>query len=127
VISRVAGERSVVVIGRCGYHVLRDHPRLLSIFLHGGVKYRSKRIQDLYHLSEQESLQMIENSDRERVRYHRAKTGNNAVEARLFHLCLDTSTIGLETTEEVICLCLRERFGVEVPPYCAGPETSATT
>ncbi len=125
VISRVASERSVVVIGRCGYHVLRDHPRLLSVFLHGSLKFRSSRLQYLYHLSEQEALQRIKASDRERVRYHRAKTGNN-MEARLFHICLDTGAIGLKTAEEVVCLCLREHFGIDVPLGCAGPDAPGT-
>jgi len=35
IIEHISKERSAVIIGRCGAHILREHPNHVSIFLHG--------------------------------------------------------------------------------------------
>jgi len=116
IIAQIAGNCSSVIIGRCGYYVLRNHPRHLSVFIHGSYGYRRKRIVDLYHVSEREAQRMIESNDREREQYRRTKTGQECMEPSLFHLCFDSSVLGLDVVEEAIIVCLRSRFGIEVPP-----------
>ena len=50
IILDIAKQISAVIIGRGGHYTLRNHPRHLSIFLHGSVAFREQRIQGLYHL-----------------------------------------------------------------------------
>ena len=40
VIQQLAKEGPCVIVGRCADYVLRDDPRVLSVFLHGSVDYR---------------------------------------------------------------------------------------
>jgi cytidylate kinase len=111
IITRVAQQRSAVIVGRGGYYVLRQHPRCLSILLHADINFRQKRVQELYHVSAEEALKLIESIDKERERYLRALTGQNCMDARHYHLSLDTSLVGLEAAEEIILTTLRARFG----------------
>jgi CMP/dCMP kinase len=110
IISQAACECPAVIVGHGGCHALREHPRHLSVFLHASVSFRRQRIQDRYERTAQESQKLIEESDRERARFRLALSGENWMDTRLYHLCIDTGVFGLEAAEEMICAALRARF-----------------
>jgi cytidylate kinase len=111
IITRIAQRRSAVIVGRGAYYVLRQHPRRLSILLHADIAFRQKRVQELSHVSAEEALKLIESVDKERERYLHALTGQTCMDARHYHLSLDTSLVGLEAAEEIILAVFRARFG----------------
>ena len=111
IITRIAQQRSAVIVGRGGYYVLRQHPRRLSILLHADISFRQKRLQELYNVSAEEAFKLIESIDKERERYLRVLTGQNCMDARHYHLSINTSVVGLEAAEEIILATLRARFG----------------
>lgn len=111
VIQKVARENSAVIIGRGGSYLLRKHPRHLSVFLHADLAFRQQRVEKLYNLSAPEAKKLIEKSDRERARYFLEITGQDWSDARLYHLAIDTSSIGLDQTKEMIIVYINTRFG----------------
>jgi cytidylate kinase len=111
IITRIAQQHSAVIVGRGGYYVLRQHPRCLSILLHADITFRQKRVQELYHVSAEEALKLIKSVDKKREHYLRALTGQNCMDARHYHLSIDTSLVGIEAAEEIILATLRARFG----------------
>jgi cytidylate kinase len=112
VISRIAQTHSAVIVGRGGFHVLRTHPRHISVFLHADKDVRRQRLHELYGLSNREAEVEIERRDCARARYHRLLSGRDWADARQYHLCLDTSALGIDPTIEVLLACWRSRFGM---------------
>jgi CMP/dCMP kinase len=102
IIKRIAQERSAVIIGRCGTHILRDHPNHVGIFIHGNITFRKSRIQKLYNVSEEAAGKMIAQSDKERTLYHRTFTGKEWADARRYDISIDTSRIGVDKSVEFI-------------------------
>jgi len=102
VIEQIARERSAVIMGRCGFHILRDYSNRVSLFLHADISFRSKRVQELYKLSEKAALEMITKNDKERVNYIETFTGKKWTDAKHFDLTLDTGKIGLDKSTELI-------------------------
>ena len=102
IIRRIANERSVVIIGRCGSHVLRARSNHTSVFLHGDLDFRRGRVQELYNVSPEEATKMIALSDSERARYHHALTGKEWTDAKQYDLSINTSKIGVEKSTELI-------------------------
>jgi cytidylate kinase len=102
IIARIAKERSAVIIGRCGYYVLRDHPNHVSIFLHGDITFRKGRIQKLYNVSEEVAGKMIAQNDKERAHYNHTFTGKEWTDARQYDISVDTSKIDVDKTVEFI-------------------------
>jgi cytidylate kinase len=109
IITRIANERSAVIIGRCGSYILRDHPNLVSIFLHAGITFRKNRLQKLYAISEDAALKMIAQSDKERALYHRTVTGQEWADARRYNLSIATDKIGVDQCVEFILKYLNLR------------------
>ena len=112
VIQKVAQERPAVIIGRGGSYLLRDHPRHFSVFLHADLAFRQQRMEKLYNLSAPEAKKLIEKSDRERARYLRVLTNRDWSDARIYHLSIDTSVIGIEPAKEIILAGIKSRFGM---------------
>jgi len=111
VIKHVAQETAVIIIGRGGFYVLRQHPHHLSIFLHADIAFRQQRVQKLYNLSEQQSLKLIESTDKGRARYLLVLTGHDWNDARQYQLCLDTNVLGFDKAEEIIMDTVIAKFG----------------
>lgn len=106
VIERIARDRSAVIIGRCGFHVLRNHPNHVSIFLHGDAALRSSRIRTLYNLSEEDAGKIIAQKDKERAQHCQAITGKGWPDARNYHLSIDTGRVGVDKAVELILFYL---------------------
>jgi len=107
VIRRIASEGPAVLIGRCGFHVLRQYPNHISIFMHADREFRNNRIQQSYNLSHDEAEKMIERSDKERSAYCRTYTGKEWTDARNYDISMDTSKLGIDKTVEFILNYLR--------------------
>ena len=101
-IEHIAMESSSVIMGRCGFHVLREHSNRISLFFHADAAFRSKRVQELYKVSEKAALEMIEKSDRDRAHYIETFTGKKWIDARYFDLTLNTGKLGLDKSVEFI-------------------------
>jgi len=102
IIERIARERSAVIIGRCGFHVLREHPHHVSVFLHAGMSFRKARLQCLYEITEEIAKKMIAESDAERARYNHKFTGKEWTDVRQYNLAFDTGKVGVDKSVELI-------------------------
>ena len=102
VIEHLAKERPAVIIGRCGFHILRNYPDHISIFLHGEKAFRKGRIQKLYNLTEEDAGKRIAQSDKERALYCNAFTGKDWTDARNYDISIDTSKIGIDKSVDLI-------------------------
>jgi cytidylate kinase len=111
IIEQISTKFSAIIVGRGGSYILRNHPRHLSVFLHGTSKLRIQRIRELYNLSEDKARKLMESSDKARSIYLKVMTGKDWIDSRQYHLSIDTSVIGLDGTVEVILAAGKERFG----------------
>lgn len=101
-IEHIAREGSSVIMGRCGFHVLREYSNRISLFFHADNAFRSKRVQELYNVSEKAALEMIEKSDRDRAHYIETFTGKKWTDASYFDLTLNTGKLGVDKSVEFI-------------------------
>lgn len=109
VIQGIAKERSAVIIGRCGYHLLRDFPNHLSIFLHADLASRRDRVQKLFKIEKEAAEKMVARSDRERASYNHMFTGNDWSDARQYDFSFDSGRIGLDRIVELVLSYLKKR------------------
>jgi len=102
IIRRIASEGSSVIMGRCAFYILQDHPCCVKIFLHGELEFRKERVQKIHNVSAETASEMIEASDKSRSDYVKAYTGKHWMDARLYDLTIDTSKVGIEKSAAVI-------------------------
>ncbi len=110
VLMRLACQGSCVVVGRCGFHVLAGHARLLNIFVHASPRFRMDRMIQFYGAaSDTAASEMMETIDRDRERYVERFSGKSWYDARHYHLAIDMSETGFEAAEEMV-VTLAERI-----------------
>ena len=110
-ITKIAREKSAVIIGRGGSYILRNHPTHVSIFLNADLEFRKKRIQQENNIAEKEALQLIEKTDKTRIKYFKTLTGENMYNACGYNLTIDTGKLGIEKSINFIIEYLKLRFG----------------
>jgi cytidylate kinase len=115
VIENIAKRRSAVIIGRCGFHILREHPNHVSIFLHSDAASRNERVQKLYGLSKEDAAKMIAQKDKERALYCKTFTGKEWADARNYDLSIHTGKIGIDNSVDIILYYLECKIGL--PTY----------
>jgi len=110
IITHLTDEQSVVIIGRCGFHVLRDHPNHLSIFLYANKEFRSERLQKVRNITKPEADSLIEKSDKQRAVYCKRFTEKEWTDARNYNISVDTSKMDTDKTLELILSYIRLRY-----------------
>jgi len=102
ILQHVAKEESAVIIGRCGYAILKDYPNLITVYLHADKAFRVDRIAHDGTMTTEEASGVIEKNDKERGLYIETFTGSKWSDARHFDLCIDTGKIGIDKAVEII-------------------------
>jgi cytidylate kinase len=110
-ICSVAEKSQAIFIGRCCQYILREHPCHFSLLVHAERSARIQRLSRLYHLSLQEADRMIGANDRERSAYIRTFTKQDGHDARLYDLCLNTSSTGLDQAFEIANAAILAKIG----------------
>ena len=94
-IRKIAAEESCVIVGRCGFHIFRNHPNALKIFIHADDDVRKKRIGRKYDISESDAGAMIVDNDYSRELYTKTYTGSEWQDARNYDVSLNVKQFGV--------------------------------
>lgn len=102
VIRKIADEESCIFIGRCADYVLRDRTDCVNVFLSASLDDRIQRLCQNDGLTPAEAESRIEKGDRKRADYYNHFSDRTWGAAATYHLCLDTSVLGIEESAQVI-------------------------
>ncbi len=102
VIRRLAEEKSCLFVGRCADYILREHPRCVNVFISCSNEERIKRICRMYSITEREAEEMMNKADKKRAEYYNYSSYKKGGAAETYHLCIDSSVLGIEATVDFI-------------------------
>ena len=102
VIRRLATEKSCVFVGRCADYILREHPRCVNVFISASKEVRLARICQLYRVDEEKAEEMMEKADKRRSEYYNYYSYKTWGAAATYHLCIDSSVLGVDETVRFI-------------------------
>lgn len=110
VIRTLAEQKSCIFVGRCADYVLKDSQRCLNVFISANLNDRIKRVAGIQNIPENKARIKIEKTDRERARYYNYFSGKVWGVADSYHLCINSSVLGIDDTVEFICQFTEKRF-----------------
>jgi cytidylate kinase len=116
VMRQLAEKHSCLFVGRCADYVLKDHPRCLNVFITADIEDRIRRIAEIQKLSEKKAKDQIEKTDRSRAGYYNYFTGKSWGVAESYHLCVNSSILGIDETVTFIRRFTEKRFGFSGNP-----------
>ena len=110
IIKRLAGEQSCVIIGRAADFVLKDHPNVVSVFVHASAEFNLARAMERNSMTTAEMEKFIAATDKYRSEFYRHYTGREWTDARNYDLCLNSGKLGFEKCVEEIKAYIKVRF-----------------
>lgn len=104
VIKEICKEGPCVIVGRTADYILRDNPKLFSVFLHSPLNVRASKIKDRGDATnEKDAKEMAMARDRKRESYYNYYTGENKWgTAANYHLTIDTSCFDDDSVADLI-------------------------
>jgi cytidylate kinase len=103
IMHQIADRYSAVIAGRAGFHVLREQPGVIRLFVHAPLQFRIERVMHVQRIAEErEARAKVEASDRWRAKFVRDMVGVDWTDARNYHLCIDSSDVGFPASVEII-------------------------
>lgn len=109
-IRKAAAEGSCVFVGRCADYILRDMKNVVNIFITADLDWRAKQVMKRHQCDMQEALRIIHNAEDTRSSYYNYYTGKRWGEAASYDLCVNSSLLGLDATEQFIAEFIRKRL-----------------
>lgn len=103
VIRQICQEGSCVIVGRTADYIMRDHPGMLSVFIHAPAEWRAKNLVGRNEAkTEQEAYSMIKKADSGRQGYYNYFTGRNWGVASNYHFTIDGSQFDTDEIAGII-------------------------
>lgn len=113
VIRKLADEESCIFIGRCADYILRDHPRCVNIFVTADMDDRIRRIRENNpDISDEDAEIYLEKADKKRSSYYNYYSNKTWGAASTYHLCINSSVFGLDSTTEYIKQFIDKKLGI---------------
>lgn len=105
-IRELAEKGSCIIIGRCADVILKEHPGLVSVFITAPLADRESRISRLHpdhpRLNGETYIEFIRKTDKARANYYNYHTDRKWGDLGNYHLCLDSSRLGIEGAAALI-------------------------
>lgn len=111
-IRHAAEEGDCIFVGRAADYVLRDYERILNIFITANIEERIRRVMEREQCDENIAQRIIRQKEKERASYYNFYTGKTWGVADSYHLCVNSSLLGLEGTTKWIADYARRHFAV---------------
>ena len=102
IIRDFAAKGSCIIVGRCADYILREHPRCANVFISASKEDRITRLCAMHHIDAEAAEEMIEKADKRRSEYYNYYSYKTWGAAATYHLCVDSSSLGIEETVRFI-------------------------
>lgn len=112
VMRRLADEGPSLFVGRCADYVMKERTDCLNIFFSADIDDRVRRIARTHDLAEGKAKELIEKTDKGRSSYYNYFTGKKWGEAASYHLCVNSSLLGIDSTVNLIHSVAEEKFNL---------------
>ena len=98
IIRNLASQESCIVVGRTGFHIFKDDPDALHIFLIADRDLRIKKVAEREGLDEKAAAKYVDETDEARETFTKYFAGVSRYDARNYDLVINVSRF---TSEEV--------------------------
>lgn len=110
-IRRLADENDVtgaIFVGRCANYILRERDDVRSVFLTASENDRVLRVSKRFGVSDAEAREMIRRVNKQRETYYDYYASKTWGKASTYHICINTSVIGIDATVDLIIQTLKK-------------------
>ena len=113
VIRELAERQSCLFVGRCADYILRDHPRCVNVFVSASKEARIERLMRIHNIPSEAAEELMEKADKKRASYYNYYSYKTWGAAETYHLCIDSSVLGIDGTVQFIKEFVKLKLGIQ--------------
>lgn len=113
VIRDLAARESCIFVGRCADYILRDHPRAVNVFVAADRADRCERLCRQCGITPGEAEARMDREDARRAAYYNYYSSGTWGMASTYHLCVDSSVLGIDGTVDFVLEFVERKLGVK--------------
>ncbi len=102
IIEDEASKYPCVFVGRCADYILRNHPRLVRVFIYASPETRIERIAEVNGIEKSEAKSLMAKIDKKRASYYNYYTSQKWGKNENYDLMIDTTKIGVDGAVKLI-------------------------
>ena len=88
---------------------MRERDNVFRIFVYGDLEHRKARVRERHpEIKSSQIIDVINKTDKRRASYYNFYTGNKWGKYDNYDIAINSSTLGIEGTAEMIVSCVRE-------------------
>lgn len=108
-IKEVANKESCVIIGRCADFILKDKENVVKIFIYSDMENKINRAIEFYGMDKEKAKKEIKQIDKLRSNHYKYYTGNDWNKSSNYDICINSDTLGVEKSAQLICDFIKEK------------------
>ena len=109
-IKKAAEGGGCVFVGRCADYVLRDYQNVVNVFITANMEDRIKMVQERDQCDEETAKKIITHKESARASYYNYYTGRKWGHSENYHLCINSSILGIDGTVDFIKQFILRQF-----------------
>ncbi len=102
IITGIADEDNVVIIGRGGQYILKDRPNVFHLLLVSDFEDRITFMEKHYDLSRKHAQQAVSLDDKRRINLYRKFGREDYEKPDIYHMVLNMTQLDLETAKNLV-------------------------
>ena len=92
-LKELAAEESCIIVGRAGFHIFKDNPNAIRVFIMADRKDRVRRMVHKLNITDKEAEKIIDDVDKQRENFTKTFAGMSRYDARNYDLVYNVSRI----------------------------------
>lgn len=112
IIKRLADWESCVIVGRCADYILRNRTDVVRVFIYSDMEDKISRATKIYGLPLAGAKKEIRRVNQLRASHYKHYTERDWTAFENYDICMNSHTLGVEKTAEVICNVIKEKSGL---------------
>ena len=92
-LKELAAKENCVIVGRAGFHIFKDDPNAIKVFIMADRKDRVERMSQKLNISDKEAEKIIDEVDKQRENFTKTFSGTSRYDARNYDLVYNVSCI----------------------------------
>jgi len=111
IIKQLAEKQNCVFVGRCADYILRENKDVINVFITANRDDRRLCLCKYGENTSSETIdEILDKTDRQRAEYYNFFTNKRWGDAQSYHLCINSSLLGIDQTVEHIVEFANNRF-----------------
>ncbi len=102
IIGQMADDNNMVIIGRGGQYILKDHPDAIHLLMIADLEDRVAFMERHYNLSRKQATLVVEKQSSRRKNLYRYFGREDYDDPALYHIVLNMSKFDMETASDVV-------------------------